>query len=38
MKGFSITGLILGIVAVAAGAVAIVFSCIGLSKVKEIEF
>lgn len=38
MKGFSITGLILGIIAAAAGAAAIVMSSIGLAKSKPHEF
>ena len=37
MKGFSITGLILGIAA-AAGAAAIVMSAIGLAKSRPREF
>lgn len=38
MKGFSITGLILGIIAAAAGAAAIVMSAIGLAKSRPLEF
>ncbi len=38
MKGFSITGLILGIIATAAGAAAIVMSAIGLAKSRPREF
>ena len=37
-KGFSVAGLILGIVAVLAGAAAIVFSGISLGQPKKIEF
>ncbi|RPF48364.1 hypothetical protein EDD70_1180 [Hydrogenoanaerobacterium saccharovorans] len=38
MKGFSITGLVLGITAIAMGAAAIVFSCIGIGRTKDMEF
>lgn len=38
MKGFSISGLVLGIVAVAAGITAIVLSCVGLARGQELEF
>jgi uncharacterized membrane protein len=38
MKGFSITGMILGIVGAAASVTAIVFSIIGLAKSREMEF
>lgn len=38
MKGFSITGFILGIVGATASVTAIVFSIIGLAKCKQLEF
>ena len=38
MKGLSITGWILGIVAAAAGVAAIVLSAVGLAKSKPREF
>ena len=38
MKGFSITGFILGIVSAAAGITALVFSIIGFAKSKDKEF
>lgn len=38
MKGFSLTGFILGIVAAAAGITAVVFGAIGLAKSKPREF
>ena len=38
MKGLSITGLILGIVAAAAGVAAIVLSSVGLATSKPQEF
>ena len=38
MKGLSITGLILGLVAAAAGVAAIVLSAVGLAKSKPREF
>lgn len=38
MKGFSITGFILGIIGAAVSMTAVVFSIIGLAKYKELEF
>lgn len=38
MKGLSITGLILGIIGVAAGITGVIFSAIGLAKYKSLEF
>lgn len=38
MKGFSISGFVLGIVAAVSGAAAVVFSVIGFAKSKHSEF
>ncbi len=32
MKGFSVTGLVLGIVGAVCGACAVVFACLGMKK------